>query len=56
MERTILVRDNGLNDEIPNMTEVGFIQNSVGLTDVEKTLPKKIVLGSLIFGYQEVET
>ena len=41
MDKTKLARDTGIDAEIPDMTEVGFIRTSIGLTYVEKTLPKK---------------
>ena len=45
MDRTKLARDTGLHDEIWDLTEDGCIQTLVGLTDVEKTLPKKLFWG-----------
>ena len=40
-----MARYTRLHVEILDMTEVGCIQTSVGLTDVEKTLPKKWLWG-----------
>ena len=45
MDITKLAIDTGLHDEIPDMIEAGCIRTSVGLTDVEKTLPKKWLWG-----------
>ena len=40
MDKTKLARNTGLHAEILDMNEVDFIWNFVGLTDVDKTLPK----------------
>ena len=45
MDKTKLARNVGLHAEILDMNEVDFIQNFVGLTDVENTLPKKCFWG-----------
>ena len=48
MDITKLSRDTGLHAEIPDMIEADCIQTLVGLTDVEKTLPKKWFRGLLL--------